>query len=154
MGHGNAGSLIHWARPGIKPTSSWLVRFVTPEPQWELPCAVLKIKHFCGFYPLFLKFLHFDVLIHLKNFFLAAPRQMEFPGQGSNPSCSCNLCYGYGNAGSLIHCTRSGIEPVSLLLQRHWRAHCATEGTPFYYLIQMPIKFCLNIFSVGLIIWK
>ena len=27
---GNTGSLIHWARPGIKPTSSWiLVRFLT-----------------------------------------------------------------------------------------------------------------------------
>ena len=27
--HGNAGSLTHWARPGIKPASSWiLVRFV------------------------------------------------------------------------------------------------------------------------------
>ena len=38
--HSNAGSLTHWVRPGIKPTSSWiLVRFVicwatveTPEP--------------------------------------------------------------------------------------------------------------------------
>ena len=28
--HGNARSLIHWARPGIEPTSSWiLVRFLT-----------------------------------------------------------------------------------------------------------------------------
>jgi len=27
--HGNAGSLTHWARPGIKPASSWMpVRFV------------------------------------------------------------------------------------------------------------------------------
>ena len=31
---GNAGSLTHWARPEIEPTSSWiLVRFVTAEPQ-------------------------------------------------------------------------------------------------------------------------
>ena len=36
--HSNAKSLTHWARPGIEPTSSWvLVRFVTTEPQWELP---------------------------------------------------------------------------------------------------------------------
>ena len=35
--HTNARSLTHWARPGIKPASSWLlVRFVTAEPQWEL----------------------------------------------------------------------------------------------------------------------
>ena len=35
--HGNAGSLIHWVRPGMEPTSSWiLVMFVTTEPQWEV----------------------------------------------------------------------------------------------------------------------
>ena len=35
--HSNAGSLTHWARPGIEPASSWmLVRFVSTEPQWEL----------------------------------------------------------------------------------------------------------------------
>ena len=36
--YGNTRSLIHWASPGIKPKSSWiLVRFITIEPQWELP---------------------------------------------------------------------------------------------------------------------
>ena len=35
--HGNAGSLTHWARPGIEPaTSQLLVRFVSAAPQWEL----------------------------------------------------------------------------------------------------------------------
>ena len=35
--HGNAGSLTHWARPGIEPSSSWiLVRFPSTEPQREL----------------------------------------------------------------------------------------------------------------------
>ena len=37
----NTGSLTHWARPGIEPTSSWiLVRFVSTEPQ-KLPCTPL-----------------------------------------------------------------------------------------------------------------
>ena len=37
MAHGNTRSLTHWARPGIKPSSSWiLVRFIYPEPQWQL----------------------------------------------------------------------------------------------------------------------
>ena len=37
MAHSNTGSLTHWAKPGIKPSSSWiLVGFVTTEPQWEL----------------------------------------------------------------------------------------------------------------------
>ena len=32
------GSLTHWARPGIKTESSWiLVGFVTTEPRWECP---------------------------------------------------------------------------------------------------------------------
>ena len=36
---GNAGSLTCWVRPGIESSSSWmLVRFVSMEPQWELPC--------------------------------------------------------------------------------------------------------------------
>ena len=35
--HSNAGSLTHWARPGIEPVSSWiLVRFLTTESQWKL----------------------------------------------------------------------------------------------------------------------
>ena len=35
--HSNARSLTHWARPGIKPQSSWiLVGFVTAGPQGEL----------------------------------------------------------------------------------------------------------------------
>ena len=34
---GNTGSLTHWARPGIKPVSSWiLVRFISTGPHWEL----------------------------------------------------------------------------------------------------------------------
>ena len=41
----NAGFLTHWARPGIKPQSSWvLVGFVTTEPQQELP-NILKRSH-------------------------------------------------------------------------------------------------------------
>ena len=35
--HSNTRSLTHWARPGIEPVTSWiLVRFVSPEPSWEL----------------------------------------------------------------------------------------------------------------------
>ena len=36
--HSNSGSLIHRVRPGIEPTSSWiLVGLVTTETQQELP---------------------------------------------------------------------------------------------------------------------
>ena len=39
--HSNDGSLTHWARPGLEPTS-WriLVRFITSEPCRELPSVV------------------------------------------------------------------------------------------------------------------
>ena len=37
IAHGNTGSLIHWVRPGIELTSSWiLIVFSTAEPRWEL----------------------------------------------------------------------------------------------------------------------
>ena len=56
--HGNARSLTHWPRPGIKTMSSWiLVRFVSVAPQWELQsCTLLKcIRRYLIF--LFLSFL-------------------------------------------------------------------------------------------------
>ena len=44
--HSNARSLIHLERPGITTTSSWiLVRFISAEPQWELPLCLDS----CGF---------------------------------------------------------------------------------------------------------
>ena len=46
-------------------------------------------------------------------FIFGLPWHMEFPGQGSDPSCSCNLSHSYSNAGSLTHCARLGIESVS-----------------------------------------
>ena len=34
--HSNAGSLTHWAKPGIEPMSSWILDgFITTEPQWD-----------------------------------------------------------------------------------------------------------------------
>ena len=36
-----------------------------------------------------------------------------FPGQGSNPSHSCDPGHSHGNAGSLTHCVGLGIEPTS-----------------------------------------
>ena len=41
--HGNAGSLTQWARPGIKPASSWmLIRFISTEPWQELSIFFLE----------------------------------------------------------------------------------------------------------------
>ena len=47
--YGNARSLTHWARPGIKPASLWLpVRFVSTESWRELPVGFLFFV-FCFF---------------------------------------------------------------------------------------------------------
>ena len=64
--------------------------------------------------------------------FLLHPWDMEVPNL--NPSHSCNLHHCYGNAGSLTHFTRPGIEPVPLQRQQwilnplhhtrsSWRSH-------------------------------
>ena len=47
---GNTGSLTHGARPGIEPTSAWLlVRFVSAVPQWELQAlATLWNGYWCA----------------------------------------------------------------------------------------------------------
>ena len=56
--HGNAGSLTHWASPGIKPASSWILfRFVSTEPWRELLGQLLyaasKPLFFLSFHQLF-----------------------------------------------------------------------------------------------------
>ena len=59
--HGNARSLTHSARPGIKPASSWMVvRFVSAEPQGELQDSYLFI------YLLFFSYLSFFFLLNSK----------------------------------------------------------------------------------------
>ena len=52
IAHGNTGSPTHWARPGIKPASSWIrVGFVTTEPQWELlDCSCLSDVSFANIF--------------------------------------------------------------------------------------------------------
>ena len=51
--HGNAKSLTHWARPGIKSTSSWiLVGFVSAAPQWELPKLYKRGHWHCQYWEL------------------------------------------------------------------------------------------------------
>ena len=44
---------------------------------------------------------------------LVAPRHMEISGQGSDLSHSCDLSCNRDNVGSLTHCARPGIKPVS-----------------------------------------
>ena len=55
--------------------------------------------------------LHIDTFPPL---FLAASWCMAFPGQGSDPSYSCDLHSSCGSTpGSLTHCVQPGIKPAS-----------------------------------------
>ena len=49
----------------------------------------------------------------INDFFLAAPRHIELPGQGSDLSHSHDLSHSCSNARSLAHCARWGIEHAS-----------------------------------------
>jgi len=62
--HGNAGSLSHWVRPGIKPASScMLFRFVSAEPWREF--HELLISYLWDRVPVYLSWLLFSVLLML-----------------------------------------------------------------------------------------
>ena len=62
------------------------------------------------------------------SFFLFSQQHVEFLGQGSDPSCSCDQHHSYGNARSLTHCAGPGSKPATW--QRCGWSHCATAGTP------------------------
>ena len=63
-------------------------------------------------------------------FFLATLWHMEFLGQGSDQSCSCDLCHIYGSVGSLTHCVAARDQTCILELHRRCQACCPTAGTP------------------------
>ena len=53
--HGNTGSLTHWARPGIKPTTSWfLVRFVNHWATMGTPFLCFLYYYFFNVIPTFI----------------------------------------------------------------------------------------------------
>lgn len=67
----------------------------------------------------------FGFILFFFSSFLAAPRHMEFPGQGSDSSRRCDPCLRHSNAGSSTHCTWPGIEP------RSWRCRATADpGVP------------------------
>ena len=74
--------------------------------------------------------------------FLAAPWHVEFPGQGSDLSCRCNLSCSCSNARSLIPCAGLGIEPVSQGSQD------ATNPDAPQWELQIRIPNCLLILIV------
>ena len=79
--------------------------------------------------------------------FVATSQPMEFPGQGSDPSCSCHLSRSCGNAGSLTHCARLGNEPESqrsqdasdpVVPQRELLINSIFQTAIMFYCMAMP----------------
>ena len=72
--HSNTGSLTHWARPGIKPMSSWtIVEFITAEPLWEVPvCHILDSTYKWYHYRICLSF-----FLHLVRASLVPPMLLQ-----------------------------------------------------------------------------
>ena len=77
----------------------------------------------CCFEHSFLCFLVFVFFL-----FLDAPWHMEFPGQGSDLSCSCSLRHSCSNTGSFNLLCRTGAQTCILVLQRRCQSHCTTAG--------------------------
>ena len=80
--------------------------------------------------------------------FLAAPRHMKFPGQGSDPSRSCHLMYSCGNPRSLLTVPVQGLYlslstpemPLILLHPSRSSSLCIFICFSSKYLSQGPIK--------------
>ena len=74
-------------------------------------------------------------------FFLAAPQHMEFLGQGSDLSHSCNLRHSYSNTGSLNLVCQARDRTCILALQRF----LTTAETPLWFFFNSWIlEICLK----------
>ena len=63
--------------------------------------------------------------------FLATPRHMEFPGQGSDPSLSLDLSCSGSHARSLTNCARAAEDRTCVpVCPRYHQSPCTTVGTP------------------------
>ena len=78
--------------------------------------------------------------------FLAAPRHMEFMGQGSDPSHSHDLSHSCSNAGSLTHCGRPRIEPVTQHSQDSTDSIVPQEELLYIYLFILIFNFYVYFF--------
>ena len=67
--------------------------------------------------------------------FLATLQHTEFPGQGSDLRCSCDLCRSCSNARSLTHCSGLGIEPVSQRYRDAADPIVPQQELPFYIFL-------------------
>ena len=92
---------------------------------------VLKEKGTVFFFLLFCFVLFCFVFVIVVFVFFAALQHMGFPGQGSDPSHSWDLCCSCGSTGSLNPLYQAGDWTCILVLQRSCPSCCITVGTPW-----------------------
>ena len=123
--HGNTGSLTHWARPNIEPTTSWfLVGFVSAAPQWKLfkiqalPTSQVRMcvqeKLFSGILNMSMNHLGICRWTSFILSFRAAPG--AYGGsqtRGWIEAIAAGLHHSHSNASSFTRWARPGIKPAS-----------------------------------------
>ena len=124
----NAGFVTHWARPGIKPASSWIVGFVTTEPQQDLQ----KRKILTQISP-DLTSLPFPIFLVLLLLILTLPRMMTSYASWCNqdfPNCQLFILYwNRESIPSLLATTASLLNSLFELFS-HVLSHVAMPVTP------------------------
>ena len=105
------------------PTQQW-----PKPPEWQ--CWILNLL--CHNRTLLFYLLFF--------FFLAYPRHVEFLGQGSDLSHSCNLWHSCSNVRSFNSLHQAGDRICVLVQQRHSRSCWATAGIPLFTLLMWQLE--------------
>ena len=133
--HGNAVSLTHWARPGLKPATSWfLVGFISTAPQWELPeCFDEAYMHLAS--DIFSKrrdFLTLSIFSDLStpfssSFSCEGPARIDFCLQPvcQRQECEPDACGIYGREMPmhfLLHCLATDQREVKTVYTTHWES--------------------------------
>ena len=134
-------NLLGWMTFYLRKPHSFLFPFCIAEVLWYFIKIIDEtqnvLSQICNFriksfraISIFSQLAHAMVYIFFFSF-LATSWHMEFPGQGSDPSHSCNLRHSCGNTGSLTHCAEPRIKPV------YW--HCRDASDPV--VVQQGLQF-------------
>ena len=120
--HGNAGSLTHWARPGIEPATSWfLVRFINHWAPTGTPICTLNCSPHLALLPL------------LDNLIIFSFR-FQTPQMGGVPV----LCFP-------IYFILNFLIIILLCLPCHWKWPCVGLSGQWSLLQTMPLTCLLHL---------
>ena len=80
---------------------------------------------------------------------------MEFPGQESDPSCSCDLHGSCSNTRSFNPLYQAGDWTCVLVLKRHCLSHFTTEGNSYcsFFGLWYPLDFDMAIYIFTELVW-